>query len=129
MIWEQLDAELAALKTDGLQRQRRVVQSSYGVSVEVEGRSLLSFCSNDYLGLANNAALREAATEVAARWGVGSGSSHLVCGHQAPHEELEQKLAAFAGNARALFFSTAYMANPGVAPALVGAAIPHVPTS
>lgn len=120
MIWEQLDADLAALKAEGLQRQRRVVQSPCGVRVEVEGRSLLSFCSNDYLGLANDAALIEAARDAALRWGVGSGSSHLVSGHQAPHEELEQKLAAFAGSARALFFSTGYMANLGIVPALVG---------
>jgi 8-amino-7-oxononanoate synthase len=120
MIWEQLDAELAALKAEGLQRQRRVVQSACGARVEVEGRSLLAFCSNDYLGLANDAALIAAASEAAARWGVGSGASHLVSGHQAPHEELEQKLAAFTGAARALFFSTGYMANLGIVPALVG---------
>lgn len=120
MIWEQLDADLAALKAAGLRRQRRVVQSACGVKVEVEGYSLLSFCSNDYLGLANDPALIDAAREAASRWGVGSGSSHLVGGHQAPHEELEQKLASFVGSARALFFSTGYMANLGVVPTLVG---------
>jgi 8-amino-7-oxononanoate synthase len=120
MIWEELDSDLAALKAQGLQRHRRVLDTPCGVEVEVNGRSLLSFCSNDYLGLAAEPVLIEAAREAALRWGVGSGASHLVAGHLAPHEELEQRLAAFVGSARALYFSTGYMANLGVVPALVG---------
>ncbi|MFJ7566125.1 8-amino-7-oxononanoate synthase [Herminiimonas sp. NPDC097707] len=120
MIQESLEAELAALKAQGLQRQRRTLQTPCGVQAEVDGRSLLSFCSNDYLGLAAEPALINAAREAALRWGVGSGSSHLVSGHFAPHEELEHKLASFVGAARALYFSTGYMANLGVVPALVG---------
>jgi 8-amino-7-oxononanoate synthase len=86
----------------------------------VDGRQLISFCSNDYLGLANAPALIAAACDGAKTWGVGSGASHLVSGHQAPHEALEQKLAAFTGFPRALLFSTGYMANLGIVPALVG---------
>ncbi len=120
MILEALEAELAALESQGLQRQRRTMQTPCGVRINVDGRSLLSFCSNDYLGLAAEPALVDAAREAALRWGVGSGASHLVSGHFAPHEELEHKLATFVGSARALYFSTGYMANLGVVPALVG---------
>jgi 8-amino-7-oxononanoate synthase len=120
MIWDELDSELAGLAAQGLQRHRRVLDSPCGVEVEVDGRSLLSFCSNDYLGLAAEPELIEAAREAAARWGVGAGASHLVSGHMTPHEELEQRLAAFVGSQRALYFSTGYMANLGVVPALVG---------
>lgn len=120
MIWDELDSELAGLKAQGLQRHRRVLDTRCGVEAEVDGRTLLSFCSNDYLGLAAEPALIEAAREAATLWGVGSGASHLVSGHLAPHETLEQHLAAFVGSARALYFSTGYMANLGVVPALVG---------
>lgn len=120
MIRDTLTTELATLKEQGLQRQRRTLQTPCGVRIEVDGRSLLSFCSNDYLGLAAAPALIDAAREAALRWGVGSGSSHLVSGHFAPHEELEHKLASFVGGNRALYFSTGYMANLGIVPALVG---------
>ncbi|WP_025915890.1 8-amino-7-oxononanoate synthase [Herminiimonas sp. CN] len=120
MIWDELDSELAGLAAQGLQRRRRVLDTPCGVEVEVDGCALLSFCSNDYLGLAAEPGLIEAAREAAMLWGVGSGASHLVSGHLEPHETLEQHLAAFVGSARALYFSTGYMANLGVVPALVG---------
>lgn len=120
MIRDTLTTELATLKEQGLQRQRRTLQTPCGVRIEVDGRSLLSFCSNDYLGLAAEPVLIDTVREAALRWGVGSGSSHLVSGHFAPHEELEHKLASFVGGDRALYFSTGYMANLGVVPALVG---------
>lgn len=120
MIWDEIDSELAELKAQGLQRRRRVLGTPCGVEVEVDGCAMLSFCSNDYLGLAAEPALIEAAREAATLWGVGSGASHLVSGHLAPHETLEQHLAAFVGSQSALYFSTGYMANIGVTPTLVG---------
>jgi 8-amino-7-oxononanoate synthase len=84
---------------------------------------MLHFGSNDYLGLANDPVVVSAATEAAARYGVGSGASHLISGHCAPHEALERALAAWvapAGDARALLFSTGYLANLGTVTALVG---------
>ena len=126
MIWDEIDKELAALKEQGLLRQRRVLASPCGVlelvldSVTNAATPLLAFCSNDYLGLAADPLLIDAARDAAGRWGVGSGSSHLVSGHLAPHEQLEQRLAAFIGCDRTLYFSTGYMANIGVVPALVG---------
>ncbi|MEO8169560.1 MAG: 8-amino-7-oxononanoate synthase [Oxalobacteraceae bacterium] len=120
MIWDGIDAELASLATQGLLRRRRILDTPCGVEVIVDGCAMLSFCSNDYLGLAAEPALIEAAREAATLWGVGSGASHLVSGHLAPHEILEQRLAAFVGSDRALYFSTGYMANIGVVPALIG---------
>jgi 8-amino-7-oxononanoate synthase len=81
---------------------------------------MLAFCSNDYLGLANDPALVAAAQEGARLYGLGAGASPLVCGHQAPHAALEKRLAAFTGFERALLFSTGYLANLGAVPALVG---------
>ena len=120
MIYDSLHDELAALETAGLKRRRRTLEAPCGPLAVVDGREFVSFCSNDYLGLANAPALIEAAVAGAQQWGVGSGASHLVSGHLAPHEQLEQELAAFVGAERALFLSTGYMANLAIVPALVG---------
>ncbi len=120
MIWEELQSELDALQRDGLKRKRRTLELPCGPAARVDGRSLISFCSNDYLGLANDPALVAAACAGARAWGVGSGASHLVSGHLEAHAVLEQKLADFTGFARALLFSTGYLANLGSVPALVG---------
>ncbi|MBL8367314.1 MAG: 8-amino-7-oxononanoate synthase [Candidatus Accumulibacter sp.] len=120
MIWEELQSEVDALRAAGLKRERRTLDFPCGPQARVDGRPLISFCSNDYLGLANDPALIEAASAGARTWGVGSGASHLVSGHLTPHAALEQELADFTGFARALLFSTGYMANLGIVPALVG---------
>jgi len=120
ILHAEITAQLAQLTADGLKRRRRTLDAPCGPLARVEGRDLISFCSNDYLGLANEPALIEAACAAARTWGVGSGASHLVSGHQTPHQALEQKLAAFTGFPRALLFSTGYMANLGIVPALVG---------
>ena len=120
MIWEELNQQLASLADQGLLRQRRTLDSPCGVEVSVDGQELLSFASNDYLGLAAEPALAEAACAAAKRWGIGAGSSHLVGGHFTPHEQLERALAAFVGSERALYFGTGYLANLGVVPTLVG---------
>ncbi len=88
--------------------------------VRIEGQEFLSFCSNDYLGLANHPRLVDAFKEGAERFGVGSGAAHLITGHSYAHQLLEEELAEFAGRARALLFSTGYMANLGVVAALTG---------
>ncbi|MBK7677283.1 MAG: 8-amino-7-oxononanoate synthase [Candidatus Accumulibacter sp.] len=120
MIWEELQSELDALQHDGLKRTRRTLELPCGPQAQVDDRPLISFCSNDYLGLANDPALVDAACAGARAWGVGSGASHLVSGHLGAHAALEQKLAEFTGFARALLFSTGYLANLGIVPALVG---------
>ena len=120
MIWEALDVKLAALDRDHLRRRRRIVDSPCGTHIQVDGKELLAFCSNDYLGLANHPEIVAAMIEGAQRWGAGSGAAHAVSGHLRPHQQLEEALSEFVGMPRALLFSTGYMANLGVAPALVG---------
>ena len=107
------------LRAQHLYRIRRVLESPQGVEVRVDGENLLAFCSNDYLGLANNARVTAAFQNGAQRHGVGSGASHLVTGHSVAHHALEEELAAFVGAERALLFSTGYMANLGVVSALL----------
>lgn len=115
-----LNTELARLQEENLYRRRRVSDSATGVRVRIDGKELLSFCSNDYLGLANHPDVIKAMQDGAARWGVGSGASHLVNGHSSAHHALEEELAAFTQRPRALLFSTGYMANMGVIAALCG---------
>ncbi|SCC95787.1 8-amino-7-oxononanoate synthase [Thiomonas sp. X19] len=112
-------ADLAALDAAHLRRKRRVVTQYDGAHLTVDGRAMLAFCGNDYLGLAQHPALIEAAQNAAARWGVGATASPLVCGHSAAHEALEQELAAFVGLPRALYFYAGFPANVGIVPALV----------
>ncbi len=97
-----------------------MVEHYDGARLQVEGRELRAFCSNDYLGLAQHPALVEAAREAALRWGVGATASPQVCGHSAAHEALERELAAFVGMPRALYFYAGFPANVGIVPALVG---------
>ncbi|MBZ0097131.1 MAG: 8-amino-7-oxononanoate synthase [Sulfuricella sp.] len=120
MPFSHLSDELKDLEASGLRRHRRVLESPQGTRIVVDGREYLSFCSNDYLGLASHPSLIGAAQWAAARYGVGAGASHLVSGHSALHHELEAALAAFAGLPSALLFSTGYMANLGIVTALAG---------
>ncbi|MGE8362222.1 8-amino-7-oxononanoate synthase [Pseudomonas sp.] len=115
-----LASRLAERRAAHLYRQRPLLASPQGPRVVVDGRELLAFCSNDYLGLANHPQVIEAWQAGARRWGVGGGASHLVVGHSTPHHELEEALAEFTGRPRALLFSTGYMANLGAVTALVG---------
>ena len=101
-------------------RVRRTLESATGATACVDGKEFLLFCSNDYLGLANHPALTKAMQAAAEAVGVGSGASHLVCGHSRYHHQLEERLAEITGRDRSLLFSTGYMANLGVIAALVG---------
>lgn len=115
-----LSARLAERRAADLYRQRPLLQSPQGPQVVVDGKPLLAFCNNDYLGLANHPEVIAAWRAGAERWGVGGGASHLVIGHSTPHHELEEALADLTGRPRALLFSTGYMANLGAVTALVG---------
>jgi 8-amino-7-oxononanoate synthase len=106
--------------SQGLLRVRRIVDGKQRPDLHADGEEILSFCSNDYLGLASHPALIAALQQAAAEAGVGGGASHLITGHHRLHHELEEALAAFVGLPRALFFSTGYMANLGIVSALVG---------
>lgn len=116
----ELAGELKELDAGGLRRFRRTLETAQGPRVTVDGREYVAFCSNDYLGLAADPRLIAAAQDGAARYGVGSGASHLVVGHSSAHEALEAALAGFVGQPRALLFSTGYMANIGIVTALAG---------
>jgi 8-amino-7-oxononanoate synthase len=104
-----------------LLRRLRTVERIDGAMIQIDGRRLLNFASNDYLGLAQHPALREALALAAARWGVGASAAHLLGGHRDEHAALEQALAEWTGRERALLFSTGYMANLGVLSALLDA--------
>ena len=114
-------ARITELDQAHLRRKRAVVTPDGGARLRVDGRSLLAFCSNDYLGLSTHPELIEAAREGALAYGVGSGGSPLVSGHSAANEALEQELATFVGLPRALYFYAGFSTNAGIIPALVGA--------
>jgi len=114
-----LTPALEQRRADRLYRTRRVAESAQGPEMIIDGRDVLGFCSNDYLGLAADPRLAEAMADGARQWGTGSGAAHLVNGHSEPHHALEEELAAFTGRERALLFSTGYMANLGVGSALL----------
>lgn len=115
---------LAELDSRGLRRHRRIAETACAAHMRVDGREIVGFASNDYLGLAAHPALAAAVAEGAERYGAGSGGSHLLGGHSRAHAQLEQTLAAFCGGfvdaPRALSFCTGYMANVATLTALAG---------
>ncbi len=111
---------LQALRAQSLHRKLREIGTAQGAEVDVVGRHLVNFSSNDYLGLANDPILREAATAAIAEFGVGAGASRLVSGTQSPHLRLESALAKWKGTPAALSFSSGHAAALGTIPALVG---------
>ena len=121
--------QIAELETQLLKRKLRMTESPCDTEAIVENRKLHAFCSNDYLGLANHPELIAALAEGANQYGVGSGASHLISGHHITHDLLEKKLASFQSehipNARALFFSTGYLANLAAITGLVKLAKPE----
>ncbi|MBA4150250.1 MAG: 8-amino-7-oxononanoate synthase [Verrucomicrobia bacterium] len=115
----ELISRLEAIRSQGLYRQLRRVDSPQVTHVAIEGKTFLNFSSNDYLGLANELALKEAAIKAIERYGAGSGASRLICGSLAPHCELEDLLAQFKNCEAALTFSTGYAAAVGTICALM----------
>jgi 8-amino-7-oxononanoate synthase len=123
-LLETLEQGLQDIDARGLRRRRRTVDSPCSAHMTVDGRNIIGFASNDYLGLAAHPLLVAAIAEGARRYGAGSGGSHLLGGHSRAHAQLEDDLAEFAGgfvdNPRALYFSTGYMANLATLSALAG---------
>jgi 8-amino-7-oxononanoate synthase len=115
-----LQLALDKRKAEGLLRQRRLLDSPQAEHIVANNKPYLSFCSNDYLGLANHPKLIAAMQKAAGDSGVGSGASGLVTGHHRYHDDLEKQLSKFVNMPAALLFSTGYMANIGVLGALVG---------
>jgi 8-amino-7-oxononanoate synthase len=119
-VTDDIATALEKLRREGLYRELRTIDSAPGPWVTIGGRRVLLLCSNDYLGLAGDAAVRAAAAQAAERWGAGAGASRLVSGNMAIHTELERELAEFKGHAACVLFGSGYLANTGVIPALAG---------
>ncbi|MBB6248196.1 8-amino-7-oxononanoate synthase [Rhodanobacter sp. A1T4] len=113
-LQERLAVQTANRERENLLRRIRTIDHADGPWLEIGGKRLLSFCSNDYLGLAQHPQLISALRSAASECGVGSTSAHLISGHRTEHAELEEALAVWTGRERALLFSTGYMANLGV---------------
>jgi 8-amino-7-oxononanoate synthase len=118
--FQALQQQIKALETHSQLRHLRLQTRPCNPAMHSDGHDLLGFSSNDYLGLANHPDLIAAAQEAAARWGIGSGASHLVGGHTEAHQALDETLADFTGFSAALSFSTGYLANLAVMPSLLG---------
>jgi 8-amino-7-oxononanoate synthase len=116
---QSIDSELAALRSQSLLRHLREIDSPQQPSMELAGRKIVNFSSNDYLGLATEPALREAAKLAIDQYGVGAGASRLVCGSLSPHMRLEERLAEFKRTEAALMFSSGYAAAVGALGALL----------
>ena len=114
-----LDNYLANLKQQHRYRARRVTQGPQQVDLVIDGKQVINFCSNDYLGFANHPSVKKAMIDGINKYGAGSGSAHLINGHSEAHHLLEEELATFTGYPRAILFSTGYMANIGICQALL----------
>src|SRR4051794_37368664 len=115
-----MDDDLAERRRQGLTRVRRPLESAQGVHVQVRGRTLLNFSSNDYLNLAADPRLARAAARAARRYGCGAGASPLISGQLPPHRRLERDLARWEGTEAALVFSSGFAANLALVSALAG---------
>lgn len=122
MSWlDEFDERLAALDAQSLRRRRRAVKPEAGARLDVDGESLLAFCSNDYLGMANDPLLKAAVHAAVDVYGVGAGASPMVSGHSRANAALELELAEAVQLPRALYFYAGYATNASIVPALVGA--------
>lgn len=111
--------EIATRKEQGLYRVRKRIETAQGPIIKINGQEYLNFSSNDYLGLANNASLKECMKQAIDSYGIGAGSSQLIAGHLTPHYEVEKKLADFLKRDSALIFPTGYQANLAIASAVI----------
>jgi glycine C-acetyltransferase len=116
-----IDRELSALRESGLYTNIRTIESAQEAWLTVDGKRVLNFCSNNYLGLANHPKLRQAAAEAIERFGVGPGAVRTIAGNTILHNELERKLAAFKGAEATIAYQSGFNANVAVIPALMGA--------
>jgi 8-amino-7-oxononanoate synthase len=120
-LTDALARELIALDERGLRRELRTLETPQGAVITIDGQRAINFSANNYLGLANDPALRSAATRALVDEGVGAGAARLIVGNLPAHRKLEADLAAFHGAAAALLFSSGYQANLGILPALANA--------
>ncbi|MFN3765523.1 MAG: aminotransferase class I/II-fold pyridoxal phosphate-dependent enzyme, partial [Aliihoeflea sp.] len=109
-----LSSELDALKTQGLYKSERVISSMQSAEITADGRDVLNFCANNYLGLADNAELRETAKHALDRYGYGMASVRFICGTQEEHKELEARISSFLGFEDTILYSSCFDANAGL---------------
>ncbi|WP_196140426.1 8-amino-7-oxononanoate synthase [Aliikangiella sp. G2MR2-5] len=109
-----LESKLLEIEGSGLLRRRKTLSGSQGTRITIDGKSFLNFASNDYLGIAESKEARDAVTKSLHEFGFGSGASHLVVGHQSPHDNFEKAMAEFLERESTLSFSSGYMANLGI---------------
>jgi len=109
-----LSAEIDALKSDGLYKSERVISSMQSAEIEADGRKVLNFCANNYLGLADNAELRETAKAALDRYGYGMASVRFICGTQEEHKQLEARISSFLGFEDTILYSSCFDANAGL---------------
>ncbi len=119
-VRDQLASELDEIRTAGLFKAERVIQSPQQANVDVEGSSVLNFCANNYLGLADHPALIEAAQAALDRWGFGMASVRFICGTQEIHKELEARLSGFLGTEDTILYGSCFDANGGLFETLLG---------
>ena len=119
-FYDRISAELEALGRDGLLKPEHVLQSPQGGEVRIGGRPVLNLCANNYLGLASDPRVVEAAIEATRRWGAGLASVRFICGTQEIHKELEAAIAGYLGYEDAILFAAAFDANGGVFEPLFG---------
>ena len=119
-ITTRLTDELAAIRDAGLYKHERLIQSPQGAEIRVGGQTVLNFCANNYLGLANHPGLIQAAREGLERWGLGLSSVRFICGTQDIHKDLEARIAAFLGTDDAILYTSCFDANGGLFETLLG---------
>jgi glycine C-acetyltransferase len=115
-----LQGELDEIKNAGLLKEERILESAQGAEITVKGRKVLNFCANNYLGLANDKRLVDAAAHGMEKWGLGLSSVRFICGTQAIHKELEKKLSTFLGQEDTILYSSCWDANGGVFEIIMG---------
>ena len=121
MPWrDELQRQHEQRKSDSLWRTLKIVDSPPERAIRIGDKTLLNFCSNNYLSLANHPSMVNAATDATAKYGTSTSASHLIAGHNALHEKLEKEIANFTGAEKANLFSTGYMANLAVPDTLLG---------
>jgi glycine C-acetyltransferase len=117
----ELEGKLAEIRADGLYKDERVIATPQGALIRVsDGKEVLNFCANNYLGLANDPSVRAAAARALEQWGYGMASVRFICGTQSPHKKLERAMADFLGAEDSILFSSCFDANGGVFAALLG---------
>ena len=115
-----LHEELEEIKSAGLYKAERVIESQQSAEIQVSGKSVLNFCANNYLGLSNHPTLIKAAQDGLAKWGFGLSSVRFICGTQTIHKELEAKIADFLGFDDAILYTSCFDANGGLFETLLG---------